>query len=310
MAIRRIRSIIVAFIAILVIIGLGFNSDIRDRLFGDGLIFNSDIKVFIFDVGQGDSILIKAFDRNILIDAGPDKNTVADRLKSFGVNSLNLIIVTHPHSDHIGGMLEVLKRYNVEYYLDPGIPHTSKTYRTLLDVVEEKRLKYIRPNGQSIHIQSAELFIFPIPDNPKDINNGSVVGRLSYKDFSALFLGDAEIEEQSFIIGRYSGRMKSNIVKVSHHGSSNGTNQRLLDTVVPEVAVISVGKGNSYGHPHRETLELLKRNNVKIYRTDRDGTVVILSDGNRYKIIRERGTVGERVMFIILQIREFISGGI
>lgn len=307
MAVRKLRGIVIVLIAIF-IIGLGFNSDIRNSIFGDRLLFNSDIRIFIFDVGQGDSILIKAFDKNILIDAGPDKDLVADRLGSFGVGNLSLVIVTHPHNDHIGGMVEVLKRYKTEYYLDPGIPHTSKTYRTLLDVVEEKRLRYIRPNGQKIHLQSAEIFIFPIPDNPDSINNSSVVSRLSYKDFSALFLGDAELEEQSFIIGIYGDRLKSSIMKVSHHGSNNGTSQRLLDVVRPNLAVISVGRDNPYGHPHRETLELLKRYNVKIYRTDRDGTVVILSDGIRYRVIREKGSMAERIMFVILQMKEFVLG--
>lgn len=310
MAIKKTRNIIVIGVVILLIIGLGITPDIRENLFGNKLVFNADIRVFVLDVGQGDSILIKAFGRNILIDAGPDKNFVADILKSFGVNGLDIIIVTHPHSDHIGGMVEVVDRFRAEYYLDPGIPHTSKVYTTLLDKVEEKKLKYIRPNGQTIHIESAELFIFPIPEKIENINNGSVVSRLSYRDFSMLFLGDAEIEEQAFIIKSNGDKLKSKLMKVSHHGSSNGTNQKLIDTVSPQVAIISVGKDNQYGHPHRETLELLTKNGIKIYRTDRDGTIAILSNGDSYKIIKERGSMMEKILFIILQIRESILGGI
>ena len=302
MAVKRIRNIIVIIgIVVLIIAVLGFNN---------GLLFNADVRIFVLDVGQGDSILIKAFDKNILIDAGPDKNLVADRLRLFGVKDLSIIIATHPHSDHIGGMVDVVDRYRPEYYLDPGIPHTSKIYRTLLDKVEEKKLKYIRPSGQTIHIQSAELFIFPVPDGIKNINNGSVVSRLSYKDFSMLFLGDAELEEQAFIMKVNGEKLSSKIMKVSHHGSNNGTDQRLLDAVRPEVSIISVGKDNPYGHPQRETLELMEKNGIKVYRTDRDGAIAILSNGDLYKIIREQGSIIERVMFIILQIKEFISGGI
>jgi len=310
--VRRIRNT-VAIITVLFVflIGLGLSdNNVRDLFFGRALLFNADIRVFILDVGQGDSILIKAFNRNILIDAGPDKNLSANKLGSFGVKGLNLVIATHPHSDHIGGMVEVIKRYNPEYYIDPGIPHTSKIYRTLLDLIEEKKIRYIAPNGRTVHIHSAELYIFPIPDKVTSINNGSVVSRLSYKDFTMLFLGDAELEEQSFLIKTNREKLKSRVVKISHHGSNTGTDQRLIDVVKPESAVISVGKDNPYGHPHREVMELLKKNNIRIYRTDRDGTVAVLSDGDQYKVLRERGSLGERFAFIILQLKELVSGGL
>jgi competence protein ComEC len=309
--VRRIRNTIAIITVLFVfLIGLGLsNSNVRDLFFGRGVLFNADIRVFILDVGQGDSILIKAFDRNVLIDAGPDKNLSANKLGSFGVKGLNLVIVTHPHSDHIGGMAEVIKRYNPEYYIDSGIPHTSKMYRALLDLIEERKIKYVVPNGQTVHIHSAELYVFPVPDKVTSINNGSVVSRLSYKDFTMLFLGDAELEEQSFLIKINLEKLKSKVVKISHHGSNTGTDQRLIDVVKPETAVISVGRDNPYGHPHREVIELLKKNNIKIYRTDRDGTVAIISDGDQYKILRERGSLGERFAFVILQLKELVSGG-
>ncbi|MBC7320659.1 MBL fold metallo-hydrolase [bacterium] len=309
---RRTKNFLaVIILSLIFLIALGISDpNTRDLFFGRGVLFNADVKVFVLDVGQGDSILIKAFGRNVLIDAGPDKNLSADKIGSFGVKKLNFVIVTHPHSDHIDGMVRVIERYNPEYYLDPGIPHTSKTYKTLLDLVEKKQLKYIRPNGQTIHLQSAELYIFPLPDDIKSVNNGSVVSKLSYKDFGMLFLGDAELEEQSFLIKTDRDKLKSKVVKISHHGSTSGTNQRLIDVVSPETAVISVGRDNPYGHPHREVIELLKKNSIRTYRTDRDGTVVILSNGSRYSVIREKGSVGERFLFFILQLIEMIQGGI
>lgn len=309
---RRIKSSLAIIILLFVsLLALGISDpNTRGLFFGRGVLFNAEIKVFVLDVGQGDSILIKAFDRNVLIDAGPDKNLSADKIGSFGVKRLSLVIVTHPHSDHIDGMVRVIERYNPEYYLDPGIPHTSKTYKTLIELVEKKKLKYIRPNGQTIHLQSAELYIFPLPNDVRDINNGSVVSKLSYKDFGMLFLGDAELEEQSFLIKTERDKLKSKVVKISHHGSTTGTNQRLIDVVSPETAVISVGRGNPYGHPHREVIELLKKNNIRTYRTDRDGTVIILSDGSNYSVIREKGSIGERFLFLILQLLEMIQGGI
>ncbi|MGC8971343.1 MAG: ComEC/Rec2 family competence protein [bacterium] len=303
---RKTRKFTTTFIVLsIILIGFGISdSNVRDIFSSRSLLFNADIKIFVLDVGQGDSILIKAFDRNILIDAGPDKSLSAGKINSLGVRRINLVIVTHPHSDHIGGMAEIIERYTPEYYLDPGIPHTSKMYKKLLDLVDEKKINYIRPNGQTIHIQSAELYIFPLPNDIKDINNGSVVSKLSYKSFDILLLGDAEIEEQSFLIEINRDKLRSKVLKISHHGSSTGTNQRLIDIVSPETAVISVGRNNPYGHPHREVLELLRRNNVRFYRTDRDGTVAILSDGTRYKVLREKGSLGERIAFFILQASE------
>jgi len=300
---RKSTAILIIFSIFIISLGIS-DPNIRDIFSSRSLLFNADVRVFVLDIGQGDSILIKAFNRNILIDAGPDGSLSADKVNSFGVKSLNLVIITHPHSDHIGGMAEIIRRYNPEYYLDPGIPHTSKMYKSLLDLVEEKKISYIRPNGQTIHIQDAELYIFPLPDNIKDINNGSVVSKLSYKDFDVLFLGDAEIEEQSFLIKTNKDKLRSKILKISHHGSNSGTNQRLIDIVLPETAIISVGRDNPYGHPHREVLELLKKNNIRVYRTDRDGTVAILSDGIHYRVLREKGSLGERIVFFILQASE------
>ncbi len=312
MALRKTKVSLTLIILLLIsLVGIGISDpNTRYLLFSKSVLFNADVKIFVLDVGQGDSILIKAFDKNILIDAGPDRNLSSSKINSFGVKKLNLVIATHPHSDHIDGMVEVIRRYNPEYYLDPGIHHTSKIYKTLLDLVEEKGLKYMRPRGQTIHLQSAILYIFPLPSNIKSINNGSVVSKLSYKDFGMLFLGDAELEEQSFLIDTSKDNLKSNVIKISHHGSNTGTNQRLIDIVSPETAVISVGENNPYGHPHREVIELLKKNNIKIYRTDRDGTVIVLSDGSKYSVIREKGSIGERFLFFILQLIETVRGGI
>jgi competence protein ComEC len=273
-------------------------------------VFNVDIsgiRVYVFDVGQGDSILIKAFNKDVMIDAGPEKELCLRKLEALGVKRLNIVIATHPHSDHIGGMKAVIEKYNPEYYMDPGIPHTSEIYKDLLNLVEEKEISYLKPKGQTIYMEEASIFIFPLLMESNEINNNSIVMRLSYKDFSMLFLGDSEREEQSHLIDVYRNELRSDIVKIAHHGSSTGTSETLLDAVRPKIAIISVGKDNSYGHPHRETITLLESNRVKIYRTDRDGTIAILSNGKESVIIREKGPILEEIRFLILQGKEIIS---
>jgi competence protein ComEC len=286
-------SLVLVFIVIFVV--RAFNIDI------------SGIRVYVFDVGQGDSILIKAFNKNVLIDAGPERELCLGKLEGLRVKRLSIVIATHPHSDHIGGMKAVIERYSPEYYMDPGIPHTSKIYKDLLTLVKEKKISYLRPKGQTIHIEEASIFIFPLLMGSNEINNNSIVSKFSYKDFSMLFLGDSETEEQSYLIDIYRNELRSNTVKIAHHGSSTGTSKTLLDVVKPKIAIISVGKDNSYGHPHKETIDLLESNRVKIYRTDRDGTIVILSDGKDFMIIREKGPITERIRFLILQGKEIIS---
>jgi competence protein ComEC len=295
----RGRNLFVLLVSVFIVFLFGFRALNVDT---------SGIRIYVFDVGQGDSILVKAFDRNLLIDAGPERELCLRKLEGFGVKKLNLVIVTHPHSDHIGGMKAVIERYIPEYYMDPGVPYSSKIYKDLLTVVKEENINYLKPKGQTIHIEEAVLFIFPLLEEDNEMNNNSVISRLSYRDFSMLFLGDSERKEQSYLIDIYRNELRSDIVKIAHHGSSTGTSKELLEAVHPKVGIISVGKGNSYGHPHKETITLLEANRVKIYRTDRDGTVAVISDGKGYVIIREKGTILERLRFIFLQGKEFLSG--
>ena len=223
----------------------------------------------------------------MLIDAGG--NATADRLveyiKSQGVERIDFLIGTHPHEDHIGGLDKVIERaLRGEIYLpkvaDSQVP-TTKTYEDVLTAVAQKELRINRGAAGTALFQTDGLsarLLAPNSSSYDGLNSYSIVVLLTYGERSFLFMGDAESDSEQEILERF-GDVKADVLKCGHHGSSTSTSQAFLDSVSPEYAVISCGRDNSYGHPHQETLEKLKRKNVTVYRTDRQHTIVASCDG-------------------------------
>lgn len=251
----------------------------------------NDLQVHFIDVGQGDSILVQTpgTEKNILIDAGPREagSTVVQYLKDHGVKQIDLLIATHPHEDHIGGLIEVLNHFPVQQVIDSGKRHTSKTYRNYLKLIVEKKIPLAVAKKQEF--SWGEKFNFavlgPIKNNYEDLNNYSVVSKLTYGQISFLFTGDMEKEAERDIAGQ---DLRATILKVGHHGSRTSTSAQFLRQVKPEVGVISVGQGNDYHHPHEITLKKLAKVGVKVYRTDLNGSVTVTTDGEEYSIKTER----------------------
>ena len=263
-------------------VSLPDSNSVPEKAAADG----SAMQVTFLDVGQGDCELIVLPDgKTILIDAGESKS--ADDIISFlegqGISRLDYVIATHPHADHIGGMQEVIEAFDVgEIYL-PRVEHDTKTYENLLLAVQEKGLRvHTAKDGVSLMEEGgvSAQFVAPCADRYKDLNNYSAVLRLTYGDVSFLFMGDAEQESEEQITAEVS----ADIIKLGHHGSSTSSSQAFLEAVSPAVAVISCGEGNSYGHPHEETLQTLDRLGIESYRTDQDGTVTVTTDGTAYSI--------------------------
>ncbi len=249
----------------------------------NSLAFDSPLCVHYIDVGQGDSIFVKLPNgENILIDAGDNDAgvDVAGYLKDLKVKEIDYLVATHPHSDHIGGMDDVINRFDIGTMYMPDVTHNTSTFSSLLDAIEENDVK-LKVAKAGVNILKQENLSIDIlsPDSRtyEDMNNYSVVLKITYGNTGFLFTGDAEKEVEN----KLKSNLKSNVIKIGHHGSHTSTGEKFLQKVSPEVAVISVGEGNDYGHPHAKVMECLERNNIKVFRTDYDGTVVIGSDGEK-----------------------------
>lgn len=262
----------------------------------------TNLEVDFLDVGQGDSILIKTpFGQNILIDGGPD-NAVVKRLGeelAWWDKDIDLMILTHPHDDHVSGLVDILKRYKVKKILYTGVTHDSPNYIAWLKIVRDKKIPLtIIDHPQIINLGgSCQLeILYPFASlagkTVENLNNSSIVTKLAYEKNSFLFMGDAEVEVEKELIGvgitplalLSKGGLKVNVLKVGHHGSDTSSGEEFIRSVQPKIAVIEVGAENDFGHPSRRTIKRLERIGADIFRTDLDGTVRIVSDGEKVEI--------------------------
>jgi len=241
----------------------------------------SGLSVHIIDVGQGDSILVCCEGKNMLIDAGtPDESdTVENYMRSCGVKSLDYIICTHPHNDHIGGMADVINDMDIGTIIMSDATTTTQSYENLLNAISSKKKAITRAKvGNSYKLGGAAFVILAPVGTYDDLNETSVVIKLTYIRKSFLFTGDASEASEKDMLAE-NRDLSADVLKVGHHGSSTATTQEFLNAVHPSFAAISVGQGNSYGLPNTVVIQRLKDAGIKIFRTDTDGTIVFQSDG-------------------------------
>ncbi|TBX12206.1 ComEC/Rec2 family competence protein [Clostridium perfringens] len=245
---------------------------------------DSELMISYMDVGQGDAAYIKVNGNDILIDAGPRSNSkeLLEQLKAKNIDDFELVIATHPHEDHIGGMVDVFKEYEVKAFYSPKITHTTKTYENLVKAVKDEGLKTKElKGGMVIDLgEGAKFEVFtPQKSEYEELNDYSPIMKLSFGDTSYLFTGDAEKLAEEEALAKYKTSLDSDVIKFGHHGSSSSSSTAFIEAVSPKYGIISCAKDNKYGHPHRETLDIIKKYNIKTFRTDTDGEIILTSDG-------------------------------
>lgn len=259
------------------------------------LLPEGKMQVHFLNVGNADAALIQTRDHQMLIDAGEpsDGGMVVDYLKGQGVEELDYVVATHPDADHIGGLPDVLEAFPVGHVLMtyPGEEDTpaSYSYERLLTALLDQDVDVIEAvPGQTYELGGASVDILGPVEYYAESNNRSVVCRVTFGQRRFLLMGDAEKKAENALLETGTD-LRADVLKVGHHGSRSSTDLAFLKAVSPSHAVISCGPGNRYGHPHPETLAVLQDSGVHTWRTDRDGTVVITTDGRRLTVGLEKG---------------------
>jgi beta-lactamase superfamily II metal-dependent hydrolase len=230
------------------------------------------VELTFLDVGQGDAILIRSPEGQVaLVDAG--STFPAEALRRHGVKSLDLVVASHPHADHIGGMAGVLRALPPRFYLDNGVPHTTSTYSLVMSFLQRSDITYLQATDRRLELGTVTLRILPPPTEAESLNDQSVGIVVEYGDFRALLTGDAEATELEHFLRL--GMPDVAVLKASHHGARDGVSPAWLDATRPELVVVSCGRDNQYGHPDPEALALYQGAAQAVYRTDLHSDVTI-----------------------------------
>ena len=247
----------------------------------------NDIMVTFLDVGQGESILIRTNTHAVLIDGGEHRyrNVILDYLRMADVRHIDYVIATHPHSDHIGGLIAVLSSVSVGQVIMPDVTHNTTTFENFIAVIENRAIPIrLAQVGDMIQAGIINLKVLAPYGTHARLNDMSVVVRMEHGQTSFLFTGDAESASERQMVS--SGmNLSSNVLNIGHHGSHTSTTESFLNAVSPDIAVISLGRNNQFGHPHREVINRLESQNITILRTDELGTIQMITNGDVIAII-------------------------
>lgn len=262
---------------------------------------NSELlQIHFIDVGNADSsLIIFPNNKTMLIDAGEndDEEKVVNYLQQCGISTINYLVGTHPHSDHIGSLDAVIKNFYIENIYMPKIPEkytpSTKTYNDVLNAINDKNLKIHSPKiNETINVaQSAQITFLNTPEEviSEEMNDYSIVLNISYNGFKITFTGDIEKSGEEEILNNFmQEELRTNLLKVAHHGSGTSSSSRWIRTLHPEYVFIPCGINNKYGHPHPNIIERFLQNNSAIYRSDENGNVIFVTDGYDVQIITEK----------------------
>lgn len=252
---------------------------------------NNILKIHYIDVGQGDCELIQLNNENLLIDSGSSQfnHKLISYLKKLGIKKIDYVIATHPHEDHIGNMASIINSFEINNFYAPKKYSVSKSFEEMIIALKDNNLKII-PAKSNVNFSLGKNakceIIAPNSNTYEKTNDYSVILKLTYGDTKFLFTGDAEkVSEREVIYNEFD--INCDVLKVGHHGSNSSSSPEFLKKITPKVAIISCGKNNNFDHPHKETLSNLKKFKCRIYRTDIEGTIILMSDGKNISKLKK-----------------------
>ena len=248
----------------------------EDVIFAD----ENTLNVYFIDVGQADSILLENKGHYMLIDAGNNEDgpKLVNYFNEQDIKEFDYVVGTHAHEDHIGGMDDIIKNFKIDNFYMPDAITTTKTFEDVLDALEETNVIFQTPKvNQTFNLQDTTITTLSVTADEKNLNDTSIVLNVKHGTNTFLFMGDASTKIEKNLLNK---DIKSDVLKVGHHGSRYSTSLEFLKKVSPEYAVISVGENNTYKHPHEEILKRLEEQNIQIYRTDKQGTILAKSNGS------------------------------
>ena len=284
--------LLVSIFLCLLLVGCGNKTD--NKALGK-TVAQEKMTVTVIDVGQADAVLLQTEGKNILVDSGlsDSADKLVAELRKLGVKKVDVLVATHPHADHIGGMNAVLKNFEVGKIYDSGQVTTSKMYQKYLKTVKEKKIPFallrasdrieFGSDGAVLEVLGPQEPL--LKDTRSDLNANSIVMRLVYKHFTMMLAADATSETEARILQAFAkDKVRSQILKVAHHTSKYSNTAAWLEAVKPEVAIASYSKENEYGFPHQVTLKRLSKVGAKYYNTADNGNVKVITDGESYQI--------------------------
>lgn len=289
---KKQKKIISFILAVLFIIGYYIFEDIpteesysnKDEIKVNNIV-TTDLQIYYFDVGQADSTLIINNGHSMLIDAGNNEDgekLVTYMKEELNITTIDYVIGTHPHEDHIGGLDDIINNFNIKEVYLPEAMTTTKTFEDVLDAIANKELSITVPTiGETFKLGEADFEVIYTGTGEKDLNEASIILRMIFGNKTYLFTGDTTKEVEETILN---SNIDIDVLKVAHHGSKYSSSEEFLNIATPEYAIISAGEGNSYGHPEPETLTRLKKHTNNIYITKDLGTILLTSDGKTITI--------------------------
>ena len=263
---------------------------IKDIALGN---INNELKIYYLDVGQGDAIYINVNDYDVLIDAGPKSNVdkLMEQLGEKNIDDFEIVIATHPHEDHIGGMTEVFSRYDIKEFYMPPVVHTTQAFESMLNSIANEGIK-AKPIKEGVHIDlgtNASIDVYsPIDSFYEDLNDYSTIMKLTFENTKFIFTGDAESYAEKEVVAKYSIDLEGEVLKFAHHGSRTSSTDEFIKAVSPKYGIICCGENNDYGHPHKETIDTISKYGIDTYRTDKQGEIELTSDGKNIFIKSEK----------------------